>query len=169
MQAPAPNAPGVEIPARLLALRADEEEFASSASRERPKDAAKEIPSGRLAVFEPAHDYFESLQLRPGALRVDFDSDGLSDLLIALAPDEHVRSLPRIVEHTPDDPRRQPRNPLAIDAQATGEAPATSTRLRRAAIALARACAGRARAHRLLPVPPAHAAAFPFSKHSWQT
>jgi hypothetical protein len=65
--------------------------------------------------------------LRPGTLRVDLDSNGLSDLLIAFPPDQN--GLGWVIEHTPNDPRWQPRHLLAVDAQLTGEA-ATAARLR---------------------------------------
>ena len=112
-QAGAEDSPGVEVSARLLASRANEQEIARAA-RKISRHAAEEIViTLGLPRFQSGRNYFQR------TARVDFDAGSLFDFPGRAPPDQHAER--RVVEHPPYGRRGQARDGLAVDAQAASD------------------------------------------------
>jgi len=172
-QAGAEDSPAVEMPARLLASRAKEQEIARAVARKGSQHAAEEIIiTLGLPHYQSGQNHFQR------TARVDFDAGSLFDFPGPAPPDQYAQR--RIVEHPPHGCRGQARDGLEVDAQVTHETLVPSAGLRPTSAASDtclgpfeapdggsesgwHTCCPGGASHHQLPVPPAQAAALPVS------
>lgn len=172
-QAGAEDSPGVEVPTRLLASRANEQEIARVVARKGSQHEAEErIILLELSRFQSSHNHFQ----RTG--RVDLDARSLFDYAGRAPPDQYAQR--PIVEDPPHGCCGQTRDAFEVGAQTTCETLVPSA-WRMPASAASDTCFGPFKApdgssksgrricrtggasHHQLPVLPAQAAAFPVS------